>query len=224
MRREVEAAGERERESQREREREKSKTEAVWRQARGEMEAGTPKLLALLVFYWYKSTNNDTQRRRYGGRRGARWRQVPILNPIYLLYWYPIYLLYWCFTGTKLQIITHRRLEAEWRAWLKKTREFACFTGTKVQILTQRWRQTGGRRSRKCAVYTQFTCLPGTKVQILTQKFFKNFLPLLDAELRASLEKMRGEFEGDREAVRAGLQRAGTPNLRLALLVQKCKY
>jgi hypothetical protein len=46
----------------------------------------------------------------------------------------------------------------------------------------------------------------------------------MDAELRASLEKMRGEFEGDGEALRAGLQRAGTPNLRLVVLVDKCKY
>ena len=136
----------------------------------GADEAGTPKLLALLVLYWYKSTNNKTQ------TSGGRVEGVARENArIYLLYWYK-------------STNTDAEMEADWRASLEKMRSVH-------PMYVPCWYKS-------------------------THTDAENFPPLLDAELRASLEKMRGEFEGDGEAVRAGLQRAGTPNLLLALLVQ----
>jgi hypothetical protein len=48
--------------------------------------------------------------------------------------------------------------------------QFTCFTGTKVQILTHAKSTSTDAAHPQEILGTQFTCFTGTKVQILTQK------------------------------------------------------
>jgi hypothetical protein len=81
-----------------------------------------------------------------------------------------------CFTGTKVQILTHRRAACCGRQAVvafacgafSRATQFTCFTGTIVQILTHRRAPCCVQHA--CSRATQFTCFTGTKVQILTRR------------------------------------------------------